>query len=135
MSNSDNNIQSIMDTTLEKLKSISDTDTIIGQQITLEDGVTVIPVSKVSIGFASGGTDFPAKSIDQKMFGGGAGAGVSVSPVAFVVIKDGDVKVLQVYKESSTAERAIAMVPDLFDRISTMFKKDKKDSNDESKED
>jgi len=124
----ENNIQGILDSTLEKLKLMSDADTIIGQPIQLPDGVTIIPVSKVTVGFTSGGTDFPAKSINQKLFGGGAGAGVTISPVAFIVARDGDVKILQVYKESSTAERAIALVPDLFDRLSSLFKKDKNES-------
>ena len=123
MSSEHNPIESIMDTTMEKLKSMSEADTIIGEPINLPDGTTIIPISKVSLGFSSGGTDFPAKSINQKMFGGGTGAGLSITPIAFISAKDGDVKILQVYKESSTAERAIAMVPDLVDRLTAMFKK------------
>ncbi|MDR1892903.1 MAG: sporulation protein YtfJ [Oscillospiraceae bacterium] len=130
----ENNIQGILDATLEKMKVISDADTIIGQPIALPDGVTVIPVSKVTVGFASGGADFPSKSINQKLFGGGTGAGVTISPVAFIVASGGDVKILQVYKEASTAERAIALVPDLFDKIGSLFKKDKK-SKEEKPED
>ena len=132
--NTENNIQGILDATLEKLKVMSDADTIVGQPIALPDGVTIIPVSKVTVGFTSGGADFPSKSINQKLFGGGTGAGVTISPVAFIVASGGDVKILQVYKESSTAERAIALVPDLFDKIGSLFKKDKKSKEEKSGE-
>ena len=124
MSESNNKIQGIMDTTMEKIRQMSDADTIIGEQITIGN-VTVIPVSKVSYGFASGGSDFAMKSAQQPLFGGGGGAGMSISPVAFVVIKGDDVKVMPVTCASNSADKAIILVPEMFDKITGLFKKNK----------
>lgn len=124
MSESNNAIQGIMDTTMEKIRQMSDADTIIGEQITV-GGVTVIPVSKVSYGFASGGSDFAMAAAQHPMFGGGGGAGMSISPVAFVVVKDGDVRIMPVTCASSSTDKAISLVPEIFDKIVDLFKKDK----------
>lgn len=118
---SENNIKSIMDTTMEKIRAMVDADTIIGDPITV-DGTTVLPVSKVSFGLATGGSDFNGKG-NTPMFGGGGGAGVSIIPVAFLVIKGSDVKMLQIYKDESSTNKAIGILPDLFDKISSLFKK------------
>lgn len=123
---SENNIKEIMDTTIDKIRTMVDADTIIGQPIVLGQ-TTVIPVSKVSFGLATGGSDFSGKHAAQPMFGGGGGAGVSISPVAFLAVNGGEVKLMQIYKDSSAADKAVAMVPELFDKISALFKKDKKE--------
>ncbi len=128
MNESNSKIQGIMDTTMEKIRQMSDADTIIGEKITV-GGITVIPVSKVSYGFASGGSDFAMKSAQQPLFGGGGGAGMSISPVAFVVIKGDDVKVMPVTCASNSADKAISLVPEMFDKIVGLFKKDKKDKD------
>ncbi len=128
MSESNNKIQGIMDTTMEKIKQMSDADTIIGEKITIGN-VTVIPVSKVSYGFASGGSDFAMKSAQQPLFGGGGGAGMSISPVAFVVIKGDDVKVMPVTCASNSADKAISLVPEMFDKITALFKKNKPETS------
>ncbi len=118
---SENNIRGIMDTTMEKIKAMVDADTVIGDPIVTGD-VTIMPVSKVSFGLATGGSDFGGKG-STPMFGGGGGAGVSITPIAFIVIKGNDVKMLQIYKEESSANKAIGMLPELFDKISSLFKK------------
>lgn len=124
----ENSIKSIMDVTMEKIRAMVDADTVIGDPIQVGE-VTLIPVSKVSFGLATGGSDFPSKTTQGALFGGGGGAGVSITPVAFLAVSDGNVKMLQIYKQTSTTDKAIALVPELFDRISGLFKKNKeKDS-------
>lgn len=126
-----NNLEGLMGTTMQKIKEMVDVNTIVGNPITAQDGTTIIPVSKVSYGFASGGTDFPAKSAPGKdFFGGGSGAGVSIKPIAFLAVKDGDVKLINVEQFDSSADRAISMVPELIDKITSLFKKDKKEGSD-----
>ena len=80
---SEHPIQGLMDVTLEKIKSMVDSNTIIGNPINMADGTMILPVSKVTFGFASGGSDFPTKT-SKELFGGGSGAGVSISPIAFL---------------------------------------------------
>lgn len=125
-------IQGILDSTLDKIKTMVNADTIIGQQINLPGGVVAIPVSKVTYGFASGGSDFPSKTAGLKMFGGGGGAGISISPIAFLVVKEGEAKLLTITTESGAAEKAIALIPELFDKISGLFKKDKEEKNEQT---
>ena len=122
---SENSITGIMDVTLEKIRTMVDAQTIIGNPIVMND-ISIIPVSKVSFGLATGGSDFPAKNAGQTLFGGGGGAGVSIAPVAFLVVNGSDVKMLQIYKDANTADKAIGMLPELFDKICSMFKKDSK---------
>lgn len=118
------NIKEIMNVTMEKLRAMVDADTIIGSPIVL-DKITLIPVSKVAFGVATGGSDFPSKT-DTKVFGGGGGAGVTVSPVAFICVNfDGNVRMLPVNNESNTVDKAISMAPELIDKIKGLFNKDK----------
>ena len=118
---SESNLKSIMETTMEKIKAMVDADTVIGDPI-IVDGTTIIPISKVSFGLATGGSDFNGKGNSQ-MFGGGGGAGMSIVPVAFMVIRDGEVKMMQIYKDETAANKAIGILPELFDKISQLFKK------------
>lgn len=122
---SEHPIQALMDTTLQKIKDMADVNTIIGEQIVAKDGTIIIPVSKVSMGFASGGTDLGAKT-QKTMFGGGSGAGVTINPVAFIVVSDGNVKLLQIDNSATASGKAVALVPELFDKITALFNKDKK---------
>jgi len=126
---SDHPISSLMKTTLEEIRQMVDSSTIIGDPIKSGD-TTIIPISKVVYGFASGGSDFPSKN-SQSLFGGGAGAGVTVSPVAFLVMdKEYGVKLLQINPESNTADRLVGLVPELIDKVNNVIskssKKDKK---------
>ena len=114
-------IQGLMNVTMEKIRQMVDSNTIIGKPI------TILPVSKVSFGFASGGTDFDGKNPANKdLFGGGSGAGVNIQPVAFLVIKDGCVRTIQLSDTSNTVDRALTMLPELVDKIASMVKKEDK---------
>ena len=99
-----------------------------------EDGITILPVSKVSFGFASGGTDFNGKNAANKdLFGGGSGAGVNIQPVAFLVIKDGCVRTIQLSDSSNSIDRALTMLPELVDKLTALVKKDDKAPAEEPK--
>lgn len=125
---SDHPIEGMMNTTLEKIKQMVDVNAIIGDPITAPDGTIIIPISKISYGFASGGSDFPAKQPTSKdLFGGGAGAGVSINPVAFLTISNGNVKLLQIDPYNSSADRIIGMVPDVVDKVSGIVNKKKEE--------
>lgn len=120
-------IQNLMNLTMEKVCQMADSNTIIGKPITTEDGTTILPVSKVSFGFASGGTDFDGKNAANKeLFGGGSGAGVNIQPVAFLVIKDGCVRTIQLSNGSNSVDRALTMLPELVDKVGLLLKKDEK---------
>lgn len=124
---SEGSIKGIMDVTMDKVRAMCDADTIIGKPITVSDSITIIPISKVSFGFASGGSDFPTKSA-QGAFGGGGGAGMSIQPTAFIVVKNDDVRMLQISSKPDAADKAISMMPELIDKITALFKKDSKES-------
>lgn len=127
---SEHPIQNLMDTTLQKIRDMVDVNTIIGDQIVTPDGTVIIPVSKVSMGFASGGSDIGTKT-QKPMFGGGGGAGFTIKPVAFITVQNGSVKLLQIDSGSSNpTQQAVALVPEMFDKITALFDKTskKKDS-------
>ena len=118
-------INDMMGITMEKLREMGDVKTIIGDPITAGD-TTIIPVSKVSYGFASGGSDLPAKQNPKDLFGGGAGAGVTVQPIAFLVInKEGNVRLMQISSSDDKVSNIIRSVPELIDKISEMVKNHK----------
>ena len=118
---SENNIKGIMDTTMDKLRAMVDADTIIGTPITV-GGITLLPVSKVAFGLATGGSDFPSKN-QSGLFGGGGGAGVTINPVAFIAIKGESVHMMPVYSEMNTIDKAINMAPELIDKVKELFNK------------
>ncbi|MDD5795643.1 MAG: GerW family sporulation protein [Oscillospiraceae bacterium] len=122
---SDHPINGLMQTTMQKIKEMVDVNTIVGDPITSPDGTIIIPVSKVTYGFASGGSDFPTKKENKDCFGGGSGAGVSIVPVAFLVVYKGDVKLVPLEKFDGAADRVVGMVPDIVEKITSLFKKDK----------
>lgn len=130
---SEHPIQSLMDTTLQKIRDMADVNTIIGNQIVSADGTVIIPVSKVSMGFVSGGSDIGAKAT-KEMFGGGGGAGVTINPVAFIVISNGNVKLLQIENSTSATGKAVSLVPELFDKVTALFGKDKKKAEEPPKD-
>ena len=118
----------ILSTTIEKVRNLVDVSTIVGEPIVLSDTITVIPVSKVTYGFASGGSDFPSKNNTQ-LFGGGGGAGVTINPVAFLVLKDGEVTLKHITANDNAAERIVNMVPDVIDKITDTVDKVKSGKN------
>ena len=120
---SENNMQAIMDTTMEKLRAVVDADTVIGTPV-IVGKITLIPVSKVSFGIATGGSDFQGKS-PSKNFGGGAGAGVSVIPIAFISVNGENVHMLPVSSKETGFDKALNMAPEIIDKIKSLFKEDK----------
>ena len=127
-------IGSLMDTTMEKIKEMIDVNTIIGEPITSPDGTLIIPVSKVSYGFAAGGSDLPTKKENKDCFGGGSGAGVTIQPVAFLTVYQGDVRLVSVDREEGTADKLVNMIPDVLKKVKGVFKKDKSESADDFSE-
>ena len=124
-------IGSLMETTMSKLRDMVDVNTIIGSPVTTPDGVTLIPVSKVSFGFASGGSDFASKNqkdSGDNAFGGGGGAGVTITPTVFVIIKDGNVRLLSV--EGSTPDpvtKVLDSIPTVIDKVKELIPDKKED--------
>ena len=114
------NLPSMLDNTISKMREMVDVNSVIGDPITTPDGVTIIPVSKVSAGFVGGGSDYVSKHPNkhENPFGGGVGGGVNVTPIAFLVIKEGSVRMLPVaLPANTTAERVVEMVPDVLDKL------------------
>ena len=117
-------IADLLATTIEKVKELADSETVVGKHIVVSDSITIIPVSKLSLGFASGGSDFPSKS-QKDLFGGGGGAGITVTPKAFLVIENGSVRMLQLARDGESIDRLCNMIPDAVSQISSLLKKDK----------
>ncbi len=127
-------IENLMKSTMESIKDMIDVNTIVGDAVESIDGTTIIPISKVCFGFASGGSEFnnikPSVSGDKYPFGGGSGAGVTVRPVAFLVVKNDSIRLLSV-DQQNTYDRIVDTVPQIIDILKNLFKdKDKnKDNN------
>ena len=117
-------VSDLIQVTTDRLRALADADTIVGDPIVV-DGVTLIPVSKAAFGMGAGGSDLPSKQAGADYFGGGCGAGVSITPVAFLAVKDGEVRIMQIYKDGTPADRVVGLLPDLFDKLTGMFKKKK----------
>ena len=125
-------IEGLMNEALGNLKQMIDVNTIVGDVITTPDGATIIPVSKVAFGFGAGGSDFNGIPVGEKsertMFGGGCGGGVSVKPVAFLIVKNDSIRLLPVTGTVSTVDRIVDMVPELLNKFNGFI------SNHKSKE-
>jgi len=124
-----NSLSEMMQEAMGKVREMVDANTIVGQPIHTEDGVTLIPISKVSFGFGGGGGEYADKNAGaDKNLGGGVGAAVKIAPVAFLIVKDGTVRVMPVaIPAASGLERVIEMAPDLIDKVSGFIKKDKEE--------
>lgn len=126
MENKRHPISDLMGTTMQKIRELVDVNTIIGQPIPAGD-VTLIPVSKVSFGFASGGSDFATKNQKPEAdnaFGGGSGAGVNIMPIAFLVVKGDVVRLLPVSPPpGTTVDRVVEMVPEVIDKVTGFIEK------------
>lgn len=121
---SENKVGGLLEETLKKLKDMIDVNTVIGEQINTPDGTTIIPISRVNYGFASGGSDLPSKNQPNSgLFAGGAGAGVTITPIAFLTVSQGNVRVIQVEPFISSVDRIIQTAPDLVDKLTNAFKK------------
>lgn len=118
-------IENLMKSTMENIKDMVDVNTIVGDPVESKDGALIIPISKVSFGFASGGSEFNSRGNGQNEkypFGGGSGAGVSVKPVAFLVINGENIRILPVDADN-TYDKIVDSVPQLIDTIKGLFKK------------
>ena len=120
----DNKVQNLMGVSIDKIREMVDVSTVIGEPMTLADGTTLIPVSRVSYGFATGGSDLPTKGT-QELFGGGGGAGINIIPIAFLVVSQGNVRVLPLVASPDTFNQVVNMVPDVVNKIGDLFSKDK----------
>ena len=112
----------ILGTSIEKIKDLVDVSTIIGDPIKISETLQIIPVSKVTYGFASGGTDFPSKS-NAELFGGGGGAGITITPIAFIVVNNGEVSIKHISTEEGSIERTIGMIPDVVNGVTDVVNK------------
>ena len=121
----ENKVQGMMGTTLEKLRSMVDANTVIGDPLQLDGGIALIPVSRISYGFAAGGSDLPSKT-QRDLFGGGSGAGVNVTPIAFLVVSGGKVDMLQLVAKPDTSDRLVKMIPDVVDKLTELISGKKK---------
>lgn len=119
-------VQHLLGISMDKVKEMIDVNTVVGDPITLPDGITLIPVSKVSCGFAGGGSDLPSKTPSKEMFGGGSGTGINITPVAFLVVSNGNVHLLPVAAKPDATDRLVNMIPEMVDKVTDIFKKDKK---------
>ncbi|MBO5360248.1 MAG: sporulation protein YtfJ [Clostridia bacterium] len=120
----DQSASGILGTAIDKIRDLVDVSTIVGEPVFSAEGITIIPVSKVTYGFASGGSDFPSKS-NAELFGGGGGAGITITPVAFVVINNGNVTIKSVPSADNPADKIISMVPEVVDTVSGLINKGK----------
>ena len=114
------NLPNMLDSTISKIREMVNANTVVGEPVVTADGVTIIPVSKISIGLGGGGSDFVSKNVNrhENPFGGGVGAGVTVTPVAFLVVKEGSVRMLPVGSPANTtADRLVEMIPDTLDKV------------------
>ena len=112
-------LPNMLENTISKIREMVDVNSVIGTPITTPDGVTIIPVSKVSVGFGGGGSDFTS---NKEAFGGGAGGGVKVTPICFLIVKDGAVRMMPVAAPANTtADRIVEQVPDVLDKIAAFI--------------
>ena len=109
----------LTESSMKNLQTLIDSNSVIGKEVIPPDGTVILPVSRVSFGFGTGGGDLPATQ--KELFGGGTGGGVSITPLAFLIVKNGDVKLLQVQSYSNTADRVVGMVPEVVDKVSGLI--------------
>ena len=121
----DNGLERLVETAMQKIHELADCETVVGKPI-VADGTTIIPISKVSVGFTSGGSDLPTKG-SKEMFGGGTAGGVSLQPLAFITITNGEVKLLQMSVNASKENALINMIPDVIDKITDFINNRKSD--------
>ena len=117
------NLPNMLENTIAKIREMVDSNSVVGEPIVAGD-VTIIPISKISVGLGGGGSDYVSKNANnqENPFGGGVGAGVKVTPVAFLIIKDGSVRMLPVAQPANTtADRIVEMIPDTLDKIAAFI--------------
>ena len=120
-------INNLMGTVMENIKGMVDVNTIIGDPVETSRGTIIIPVSKVGFGFAAGGSDFSPRP-DQTAFGGGSGAGVSISPIGFLVVTADQIKLIPISSTNTPIDKLIDYIPEVFDKVNGLIKKNKNDN-------
>ena len=117
-------LPNMLDNTIARIREMVDVNSVVGEPITTADGITIIPISKVSVGYGGGGSDYVSKHVNphDNPFGGGVCAGIKVTPTAFLVIKEGSVRVLPIAEPASTTvDRLVEMIPDTLDKIAAFI--------------
>ena len=143
---SEHPIENLMMTAMSSLRDMIDVNTIVGDLVETQEGTSIIPISKVSFGFAAGGSEFKGETIDEYRkkdkeeqvqyrlpFGGGSGAGVNINPIAFLIIQGNNVKLLPV-EHSSAIDKLIDYVPDLLEKANSLLNKEMQNKKEEKKE-
>ncbi len=118
------NLPNMLENTITKIREMVDVNSVVGEPITLPEGVTIVPISKIGVGLAGGGSDYVSKNENKQEnpFGGGIGASVKVTPIAFLVIKEGNVRMIPVATPANTtADRLVEMLPDALDKIAAFI--------------
>lgn len=120
-----NPIGELMQTTMENVKNILKVDTVVGDPIFTPDGITLVPVSRISVGFGGGGLEFGAKKAGEaRPYGGGNATGVKIDPIGFLVIKEGNVRMVNIMPPANTTvDRIIDLVPQVIDRVDSFINK------------
>ncbi len=130
---SENKVNGLLGVSMEKIKEMVDVNTVVGDPITTPDGTTVIPISRVNYGFAAGGSDLPSKAQPAGgLFAGGSGAGITVSPMAFLSIHNGNVRVIQIEPYFSPVDRALEKIPEVVDMLGSLFGKNKQEPEEDA---
>lgn len=133
--NENSKISSLLDTTLEKIREMVDVNTVVGAPISTPDGITIIPISKISYAFAAGGSDFRVKEKTNMGFGGGNGAGVKIEPIGFLIVQNGSVRMINVMPPASTTiDRVVEKAPEVIDMVEDLIQKHKKEKKSEPAE-
>ena len=132
--NESTKIEGLIKTAMEKIHEMADCETVTGKPIVTADGTTIIPISKVSVGFASGGSDLPTKST-KETFGGGSGGGITITPLAFIAVYKGEVKLLQLTANAAKENAVINMVPEVIDKITAFIDKKTGEKKEDTEED
>ncbi len=139
-------IESLMEIAMNNIQDMVDVNTIIGEPIVINESISIIPISKVSFGFVAGGSEFKGEAIEEynrkdkdeeitykNPFGGGSGAGVNITPVSFLVINSGNIKLMPV-EYCSTIDKLVDYIPDILNKANNFIKSDKLDKKEEEKE-
>lgn len=127
-------IENLMITAMNSLRDMIDVNTVVGDTVEAVDGTTIIPVSKVAFGYAAGGSEFNSNKLNKYSenyklpFGGGTGAGINISPVAFLVVKDGMVKLLTI-DTNGPIDKLVDYVPDIINKVSDYLQTNKNTAN------
>ena len=135
---SEHPIESLMKTAMESIKEMVDVNTVVGDPVETPDGTVIIPISKLTCGFAAGGGEYAGSGDDSKgsenlPFGGGSGGGISVSPMGFLVVGGGQVRLLPVDANTAVIDRMIDMAPQMANQLQSIFKKPKKETKEEKR--